>query len=159
MTEVGTVVRRLYEELLTAWNNRDARRYAALFTEDASLIGFDGSQVTGSEVEAHLAPIFADHPTACYVWNVREVRPLSDTVVLLRARVGMVPPGQAAPNPAVNAVQSLVAVEREGRWRIALLHNTPAQYHGRPDLADEHTAEMREAMLAGAPRLADEGTR
>lgn len=159
MAEVDAVVRRLYEELLTVWNNRDVHRYAALFAEDGSLVGFDGSQVSASEVEGHLTPIFADHPTASYVWKVQEVRPLSDTVVLLRARVGMVPPGQAGPNPRVNAVQSLIAVEQEGTWRIALFHNTPAQYHGRPDLADEHTAEMREAMLVADQRSGAGGGR
>jgi len=150
MAEAVAAVRRLYEELLTAWNNRDARRYAALFAEDGSLIGFDGGQVNASELEGHLTPIFGDHPTASYVWKVREVRPLSSTVMLLRARVGMVPPGQTDVSPAVNAVQSLVAVEQDGTWRIALFHNTPAQYHGRPDLADEHTAEMRDALPTAA---------
>lgn len=72
---VTPAVRELYEELLRAWNRRDAHAYAALFTPDAAMIGFDGSQVRGSEVEGHLAPIFADHPTAAYVWKVREVRP------------------------------------------------------------------------------------
>ena len=153
MAEETVAVRRLHAELLTAWNDRDARRYAALFADDASLIGFDGSQVGASEVEGHLAPIFADHPTASYVWRVQEVRPLGGAVVLLRARVGMVPPGQRDLNPAVNAVQSLVAVRQDGTWRVALLHNTPAQYHGRPDLADEHTADMR-AALAEADRRA-----
>jgi uncharacterized protein (TIGR02246 family) len=148
MAEVVAAVQCLYEELLTAWNDRDAQRYSALFAKGGSLVGFDGSQVSAGEVEGHFTPIFADHPTASYVWRMREVRPLSDTVVLLRARVGMIPPGQADLNPAMNAVQSLVAVEQDGTWRIALFHNTPAQYHGRPDLADEHTAEMRDAMLA-----------
>lgn len=152
MAEAVAAVQRLYEALLTAWNSRDARRYADLFAGDGSLIGFDGGQVSASEVEAHLSPIFADHPTASYVWKVQEIRPLSDSVVLLRARVGMVPPGQDDVNPAVNAVQSLLAVEREGTWRVALFQNTPAQYHGRPDLADEHTAELRDARLAAAQR-------
>jgi uncharacterized protein (TIGR02246 family) len=147
MADETAAVERLYEELLTAWNDRDARRYAALFAADASLIGFDGSQVSGSEVEGHLTPIFTDHPTASYVWKVQEVCPLGSGVVLLRARVGMIPPGQTEPNPAVNAIQSLVAVEQNRTWRVALFQNTPAQYHGRPDLTDEHTAEMREAVF------------
>jgi hypothetical protein len=46
-------------------------------------------------------------------------------------------------NPAVNAVQSLLAVKQDGRWRIALLQNTPAAFHGRPDLSDQLTAELR----------------
>jgi len=141
-----SVVVELHEELLTAWNRRDAKAYAALFDGDAALIGFDGGQMRGPEVEEHLASIFADHPTASYAWKVREVRPLNEGVVLLRAIVGMVPPGQAEPNPATNAVQSLVAVNRDGTWRIALFQNTPAQYHGRPDLVEAHTTEIREAL-------------
>ncbi|MFG1919989.1 SgcJ/EcaC family oxidoreductase [Micromonospora sp. NPDC048898] len=152
MAEETAAVQRLYEELLTAWNDRDARRYAALFADDASLVGFDGSQVSASELEGHLAPIFTDHPTASYVWRVQEVRPLGDAVALLRARVGMVPPGQTDVNPAVNAVQSLVAVQQNGTWRVALFHNTPAQYHGRSDLADQHTADMRDALAEASSR-------
>ena len=137
----------LYEQLLTAWNRGDAKAYAELFAEDASLVGFDGSQISGGEVEAHLAGIFADHQTAAYAWKVREVRTLGEGVVLLRAIVGMVPPGAAEPNPATNAVQSLVAVD----GRVVLFQNTPAQYHGRPELAEAHTAEISE-VLAEADR-------
>jgi uncharacterized protein (TIGR02246 family) len=146
MDKTTAAVHELYHELLTAWNDRDARRFAKLFADDGSLIGFDGTQVSASDAETHLVPIFADHPTARYVWKVHDVRPLSDTTVLLQARVGMVPPGKDDLNPALNAVQSLVAVQREGTWHVTLFQNTPAQYHGRPDLAEKHTAEMREVL-------------
>lgn len=136
----------LYEDLLTAWNRRDAPAYAALFAPDGALVGFDGGQVAGADVEDHLAPIFADHPTAAYVWKVREVRSLGADVVLVRAIVGMVPPGRDELNPAANAVQSLVARRQAGEWRIVLFQNTPAQYHGRPDLADRHTGELSELV-------------
>lgn len=138
-------VHELYEELLSAWNRRDAKAYASLFADDAAVVGFDGSQISGAEIEAHLSGIFADHQTATYAWKVREVKTLGDGVVLLRAIVGMVPPGGSEPNPATNAVQSLVAVDD----RIVLFQNTPAQYHGRPELAEAHTAEIRE-VLAGS---------
>ena len=49
-------------------------------------------------------------------------------------------------NPAVNAIQSLVAVTRDGRWRIALFQNTPAQFHGRPELAQQLTEELRQLL-------------
>jgi uncharacterized protein (TIGR02246 family) len=144
----ATAVRALYENLLVAWNQRDAGRYAALFADDGALIGFDGSEVAGSEVQDHLTQIFADHPTAAYVWQVRDVKVLAEGVVLVQAIVGMVPPGQHELNPATNAVQSLVAVERSGTWLIALFQNTPAQYHGRPHLVDQHTAELRNVLHA-----------
>ncbi|WP_077062773.1 SgcJ/EcaC family oxidoreductase [Streptomyces sp. MP131-18] len=139
-------VRALYEDLLGAWNRRDAPAYAALFAPDGALIGFDGSQVPGAEVEDHLTPIFADHPTASYVWQVREVRVPAEGVALLRAIVGMVPPGGTDLNPAANAVQSLVAEHRSGAWRVVLFHNTPAQHHGHPERVEQHTDELRRVL-------------
>lgn len=139
-------VRRLYEELLTAWNHRDAPGMAALFAPDATMIGFDGSQVPGAEVADHLTPIFRDHPTAPYVWKIQDARPLTDDVVLLHSLVGMIPPGRTDLDPAVNAVQCLVAQHLSGTWRVALFQNTPAQYHGRPEAAEAHTRELREVL-------------
>ena len=143
-------VQALFEELLAAWNRRDADGYAALFAPDGALVGFDGGQVPGAEVADHLTPIFKDHPTAAYVWKVREVRSLGEGVVLLRAIAGMVPPGRTELNPAANAVQSLVAQNLSGTWQVVLFQNTPAQYHGRPDLAEQHTAELGRILRAPA---------
>jgi len=139
-------VRDLYARLLDAWNCRSAQDFAALFAEDGSMIGYDGSQAVGPEVLDHLTSIFADHPTAAYVAKVRTLRPLGRGAVVLRAGVGMVPPGQRTLNTAVNAVQTLVAEEHAGSWRIVLFQNTPALYHGRPQLAERRTAELQELL-------------
>jgi uncharacterized protein (TIGR02246 family) len=137
----------LYDQLLDCWNQRSAGDFAALFSENGSVVGFDGSQMHGrAAIAAELGRIFADHQTAPYVGKVREVRLLAPDVALLRAIVGMVPPGQADINPAVNAVQSLVATRQAGAWRIALFQNTPAQFHGRPDLAEQLTSELRQLL-------------
>ncbi len=67
-----TQIRALYEQLLDAWNKRNATDFAALFEEDGDQIGFDGSQVNGrSGIESHLSTIFADHMTAAYVGKIR----------------------------------------------------------------------------------------
>lgn len=76
----------------------------------------DGS----AAIEQHLAPIFADHPTGAFVAIVRGVTLLASDVALLRAIAGMVAPGASDLNPAVNAIQTLVAAKQEDRWRIAL---------------------------------------
>ena len=145
-------VRDLYERLLTAWNERRADDFGVLFEPDGVMIGFDGSQVAGSDAADHLAPIFGDHPTASYVAEVRQIRPIGTQAVLLRATAGMVPPGGTELNPAMNAVQTMVAEQRDGAWRIVLFQNTPAQYHGRPDLTEEHTAALRRRVQPGRTR-------
>jgi uncharacterized protein (TIGR02246 family) len=137
-------VRTLYLRLLEAWNRRNAAGFAALFAEDGNQVGFDGSQVNGrAAIELHLSQIFADHETARYVGKVREVRFLTPDVAILQAVAGMVSPGKTDLNPALNSIQSLVLVKRGSQWCIALLQNTPAQFHGRPEAIKELTDELR----------------
>lgn len=140
-------VRALYQQLLASWNTCDAAAFAALFAPDGNVIGFDGSLMNGKEeIASALGRIFADHQTAAYVGIIREVRLLSNNVALLRAVCGMVPPGQSDLNPAVNTIQSLVAAKQDGGWRIVLYQNTPAQFHGRPELVAQLTDELRRLL-------------
>jgi uncharacterized protein (TIGR02246 family) len=144
-------VRTLYFKLLDAWNRRAASDYAALFAPDSLLVGFDGSQVRGSDVEDHLKPIFENHPTAAYVAKVRDLRTVGTGAALLWAIAGMVPPSGEDLNPAVNAVHLMIAEHDGEGWRIVLFQNTPAQYHGRPELAEQHTAELRPLLSRTEP--------
>jgi uncharacterized protein (TIGR02246 family) len=143
-------VRALHSELLGRWNRRNAAGMAILFAADGNMIGFGGSIANGkAEIEDHLGSIFAHHPTAAFIAKVRGVRLLGQNVALLRAVAGMVPPGKADINPAVNAIQSLVASRRNGKWQIELFQNTPAAFHGRPELSDELTEELRGMLRDG----------
>ena len=60
----------------------------------------------------------------------------------LNAVAGIVPHGRADLAPELNAVQTLVLVRSDAGWRLALYQNTPAQYHGRPELAQAPTEEL-----------------
>lgn len=143
-------IRRLYEQILIAWNQQDAAAMAAQFEEDGNLVGYDGSQADSrAAIEGHLRPIFADHPTAAYVAKVRQVRRLGRDVGLLRAVVGMIPPGSDDINPAGNTIQTLIAVEGADGWRAALFQSTPAAWHGRPQDSAALTEELRDVMRRG----------
>jgi hypothetical protein len=37
----------------------------------------------------------------------------------------------------------------DGAWRAVLFQTTPAQYHGRPDLAGQHTAKIHREVDSG----------
>jgi uncharacterized protein (TIGR02246 family) len=147
-TDLSEQIERLYRELLGRWNQRDAAGYSALFTEDGTLVGFDGSCVQArASIREHLGTIFAHHGTAAYVAKVREVRQLGAEIALLRGVAGMVPPGAADIKPEVNAVQGLIAVKVAGEWRVAHFDNTPAAFDGRPEENRALTAELR-ALVA-----------
>jgi uncharacterized protein (TIGR02246 family) len=141
------VCRVLYHRLLDRWNERDGRGMAELFADDGSVVGFDGSQLNGrAAIEAEMVRIFEHHQPAAFVGIVREVRQLTNDVELLRAVAGMVPPGHDDINPAVNAVQSLIAVRKDGEWKLALFQNTPAQFHGRPELLEALSEDLRREL-------------
>ena len=143
-------IRRLYEQLLIAWNQQDVAAMAAQFEVNGNLVGFDGSQADSrAAIEDHLRPIFADHPTAAYVAKVREVRILGRDVGLLRAVAGMIPPGSDDINPALNTIQTLVAVQNADGWRAALFQSTPAAWHGRPQDSAALVGELRDVMRRG----------
>ena len=143
-------IRRLYEQILIAWNQQDAPTMATQFEEDGNLVGFDGSQADSrAAIEDHLRPIFADHTTAAYVAKVREIRMLGRDVRLLRAVVGMIPPNSDDINPAGNTIQTLVAVQNAHGWQAALFQSTPAAWQGRPQDSAELTEELRDVMRRG----------
>jgi uncharacterized protein (TIGR02246 family) len=145
---VDLALRDLHQRLLGCWDRRDAAGYAALFTDDALVIGFDGSEMAGrAAIERQLAAIFSRHQPPVYVRlvrSVRSVRLLAPGVAALHAVVGMAREGQPDLLPGVDAAQSLVAVERPEDWRIALFQNTPAAYHGRPEASANLRVELAE---------------
>src|SRR5215211_7641341 len=137
-------IRTLYEKLIAGWNAHDAEAMAAPFAEDGVIIGFDGSVSSGARaIAAEMAGIFADHETGRYAVKVKSVRGLGSQAVILRAIAGLVRPGHSAINSQTNSHQTVVAEEQNGQWRIVLFQNTPAQFHGRPELVEDMTRELQ----------------
>ncbi|MDQ8739216.1 SgcJ/EcaC family oxidoreductase [Paenibacillus sp. LHD-38] len=144
---VSNEIEAVYHQLLDAWNNHSAGSMAELFTEEGEQIGFDGSISIGrDEIFSHLKSIFDNHSTAKFVSKVKDVRPLGSDAAIVRAIASMVPPGKSDLNPNVNTHHTLVVVKIEGNWRIQLFQNTPAQFHGRPELVERMTEELRQLI-------------
>ena len=125
-----------------------------MFTEAGNLVGSHESQINGrSEARSVLSQIFADHQTAAYLGIVKEVRLLCPDVAILRAVAGMLPPGQSDINPEVNPVQTLVSVKQQNKWSIALFQNTPAAFHGQPELSERLTEDLRQALRTSSNEI------
>ncbi len=145
--EQEAAVKETYEHLIKAWNDRDAEKMSSLFTESGETIGFDGSLSKGrEEIFSHLQPIFRDHPTAPFVHKVKEVKFIGEQTAIVRAIAGMIPPDESDIKPEVNTHHTVVLEHRGNRWEIELFQNTPAQFHGRPELVEEMTNELREQI-------------
>ena len=136
----------LYEALIAGWNSSSAEGFAAPFSREGAVIGFDGSENHGRDtIRTEMQAIFDDHQPATFVTKVRSIDLLGSDAAMLRAIVGMVLPGESDLEPERNAHQTVVAVKEDGDWRIALFQNTPARFDGRPELVEQFTEELREA--------------
>ncbi len=140
-------IKSLYQILIDTWNNRDAEGMAAQFAVQGVQIGFDGSKVIGrEEILSHLEPIFENHPTAPFITKVKDIRALGAEAAILHAIAGMILPGKTEIEPSVNAHQTLVAVKKNNAWQVELFQNTPAQFHGRPELVEQMTDELNKLI-------------
>lgn len=140
-------VAEVYRRLIDGWNSNDAGEMAAAIAQDGLVIGYDGSQMHGrDQVQEEIGEIFRHHQTATYVTKVRSRQALGPDVGLLHAVVGMVPPGGSEIVGDRNAIQTVVAHRRDDGWTAALFQTTPAQFHGRPELAESLTAELRSVL-------------
>lgn len=148
-SETQTEILALYQLVLQQWNKRNAATMTGMFAANGILIGFDGSQLNGrAEIYAVLDEIFTNFPTAAYISIVKDVKMLSETSAQLLAVVGMVASGATDISPQVNAIQTMTAIVEEGKWRVALLQNTPAAFHGRPELAEQLSADLRHVLAS-----------
>lgn len=137
----------LYQQMISSWDKRDAAEYSQAFSDDATVVGFDGTIYHGRlQIRSELRQIFESHQTPSYVTKIKEMRLLAPGFALLNAIVGMVPPGQKELNRDLNAIQTILAQKEENKWTLVLLQNTPAQFHGRPELGDKMTEELNEIL-------------
>ncbi|MGH8174112.1 MAG: SgcJ/EcaC family oxidoreductase [Rhodanobacteraceae bacterium] len=144
MNEEENAIRALELEIVEGWNARSAEAMTKSWSDAVRMVGFDGTEVNGRDnATRSLAKIFADHEVARYVCLVRGIRHLQPGVALLQAHVGMVAPKKVKIMADRNAVQTLLAVLRDGRWQTELFQNTPAKWDGRAGDVDALTEELQ----------------
>ncbi|MCB0189443.1 MAG: SgcJ/EcaC family oxidoreductase [Caldilineaceae bacterium] len=119
-------VRQLFQQLMDAWAAGDAHAYAALFTDDADYIAFDGVNQKGrAAIEAGHQPLFdrflkGSKLTGCLI----AMEQLAPNVILAHAEGSILDAGRQIPNTERLSSQTLIAVKEDGRWRFRAFHNT-----------------------------------
>ena len=119
-------VHALYAQLMDCWNKGSAEAFAAPFAEDGHLVAFDGMHFKDrDEIVSFHQPLFDKWLRGTrLVGEVESVRFLSPHVALMRTRGGTIMRGKSRPSPERDSIQTLVAVKREGEWRLVAFHNT-----------------------------------
>ncbi len=119
----------LYQQLLHAWGRGDGHAYAALFTEDADYVPFDGSHTKGRQAIATSHQQLFDRwlKGTRLVGQITSLQFLNADVAIVHATGSTVFPGEAKPRPSRDSIQTLIATKRNGTWCLAAFHNTRIQ--------------------------------
>lgn len=116
----------LFQDLLRAWTRGDASAYGQCFTDNADYVSFDGAHARGRAaiVRAHDWLFRGVLAGSALVGQVEDVRLLTPEVALVHATGSVLMPWrQRLPRGRLSR-QTLVAVNIDGQWLWASLHNT-----------------------------------
>ncbi len=117
-------VRALLQRLNEAWGNADV--YAALFTEDADYITFDGSPVSRRVVigESHRHLLAGLMRGSRLVARTTAVRFLTPDVAVVHGKGAVIQRRQKEASRRAVSVQTTVVARQDGHWLITAFQNT-----------------------------------
>ena len=123
-TEALDIMRRI----VTAWADHDAEAFAAVFTEDATMI-LPGQYRKGrDQIRDFMAAGFAGPYRGTQVTGEPlDFRYLAEDVALLLTVGGVLAPGQREVSAGQAIRASWLLAERDGRWLLAAYQNSPRE--------------------------------
>jgi uncharacterized protein (TIGR02246 family) len=102
---------------LDAFNKRDAKAVASLFTADAEMVERDGGILTGrKEIEESFQDVFKEHPKGKISLAVDSLRRVAPTVYIEEGRLTTYPDGKTA---AYRSTYQVVHVRTKTGWLMA----------------------------------------
>jgi uncharacterized protein (TIGR02246 family) len=120
-------IRDVLADLYKAWAAGDAEAFVTDYTEDATVVQPGVYKKDREEIRTSMAAAFAgplsgsratDHPSS--------IRFLTDDTAIVISEGGIIFPGQDAVASEGLVRATWVLVRRDGGWRIASYHNSPA---------------------------------
>jgi uncharacterized protein (TIGR02246 family) len=128
-------IQQLGQALQAAWNRGDAAGYAALFTDDADFVAWNGTHGRGRRaIEEGHRRLFAG-PLAGSRMSLgdtdsappRSLRFIRPDVAIMVTAGAVTPARQHAAGPDHESVQTFVMIKNGDRWQVAAFHNTRQQ--------------------------------
>jgi uncharacterized protein (TIGR02246 family) len=133
--------------MIEAWNRGDAAGFVAAFAPDAEFVAFEGTILHGTDaIIAFHQPLFDTllRGSRLVSGGVPFVRVFDDRCAVVHNRVAVILPGEAAPSPSRNSMETFTVVRGEDGWRVVASQNSRV-------LTLEH-----QALLDGIDALPDD---
>jgi uncharacterized protein (TIGR02246 family) len=119
-------VRDVYQRMMDAWNEGSGDAFAAVFTDDGDLVGFDGHHLRGRKEIAPFHQELFDKwlKGSRLVGKVQDIRFLGPDVAVMHAIGGTIMRGKSKPAPARDSIHTLVVTRARPGRQIVAFQNT-----------------------------------
>lgn len=124
-TEDDKALRTIVQTLEDGWNAGDSAKFASPFASDADYVIVNGQHIrTRAVIDFGHKQIFgAIYKGSKNKHTIKQVRLLKPDVAIVHVEWNLVY-GEKLENKA-RAMNSIVAIKKDGKWEIAAFHNTP----------------------------------
>ena len=121
-----TAIHALHQRMIDSWNRGNGASFAEIFTDDADLAVVGGKRLKGrQEIAATYQRLFDGGMRGSrFTSQMESLRFLSSNIALFSAVTGTLMPGDRTDQAQRDFLQTMVAVKRDGRWRIAAFHDS-----------------------------------
>jgi uncharacterized protein (TIGR02246 family) len=129
MTQVkhdsDAALRDLFARMCAAWTAGSADAYGACFVENCDYVSYDGTHARGRQVmvDNHDRLFRGVLTGSMLVGRVESIRYLRPDVAVIHATGSVLMPWRSTLPKRRLSRQTIVAVNEDGRWRVAALHN------------------------------------
>jgi uncharacterized protein (TIGR02246 family) len=115
-----TGLQKAASDFVTAYNKKDAKAIANLFTKDGELTDLSGEEITSGreEIEALYTDVLADENASSIAIEVSSVRLVTPDIAIEDGKAHFTPPGEDA-IPRSIEYAAVLAKNAEGAWLIA----------------------------------------
>lgn len=115
-----TGLQKAASDFVTAYNKKDAKAIANLFTEEGELTDLSGEEITSgrAEIEALYTDVLADENASSIAIEVSSVRLVTPDIAIEDGKAHFTPPGEGT-IPRSIAYTAVLAKNAEGAWLIA----------------------------------------
>jgi uncharacterized protein (TIGR02246 family) len=119
-------LRAIPQQIVDAWSGGDGTAIAAVYAEAGTLVAGDGTMKRGrAQIASYHDRQFAEFLKGTRLSiKVTEVRLLRPNVAYLQTQGGILWPGQTELAPGNYGIQSFIALNENGVWRLELFQNT-----------------------------------
>ncbi|MFQ4146023.1 SgcJ/EcaC family oxidoreductase [Chlorogloeopsis sp. ULAP02] len=125
-----TAIRAVVQQMVDAWRRSDGTAYAAVFTEDADYIAFNGTHFKGrQEIASSHQQLFDTFLRGTDLkGEIKSMRFLSSEIALVHANYRIVDSWRTEVSSMRESIETFVAVKRDNGWILTAFHITRVQH-------------------------------